>query len=763
MRRLLVLEAVFVAILNLVVAIGLHRVFTGREFFLSVFLAVVFAIGVSVVAHLRKLSWTAALLLSVVGYVIFTIYGVLTDTNRLFLPTGATFSELAGGLTGGWADLLTETLPTRAEPRLLIVVTALVWISAAASFELLFRSRQVLGPLIAPLLAYVITLALSATQPRSPTALPLLIGGVSLVVLLLHVNRLASIEPGGLRLSARGSAEAITDHSTVRTIANGLPVVVAAVAVATLVGMTVPSGALRKPWDLRDARRPRVLVTPITNPLVVLRDNLRLDPPVTVLTLDVEAPVAVSGLAAGRLRVATLDLYDGATWTSDATFRKVGNLLPEQNAPTIPRQRVRATVNLQRPQSPWLVLMDRPVRVDVPDVQATTLLFDAESATLQVGAGERNDLTYQVSALITDPGLGNPETYTMATGKAFAAERTLPDGIPEKFSALAQQLTRGATTPYSRLQALELGLRSGYGYSDQVEAGHSIGRLDMFLSNARKGYSEQFAASFALLARELGFPTRLAVGYLLSEPVDAVPLTSGRITVTSHSSHVWPEVYLTGAGWVAFEPTPTRVASDPPPSPVDTAVTNRPGGLVEERNSVPDTLDEPELPIPRHRGLSARWSVVIGVVFALITCAFLVPLAKRMLRGRRRRRASTPADRVLGAWSEVVDRLLELGIPLRRSMTTRQVVQCTEGALPQEAVAHLDAMAPAVTEALFSPEQPAEELAQDAWDHAASFDRTARANCSARRRLTAWFNPRPLIYHAGSQINRSGTRSRSHR
>ena len=168
----------------------------------------------------------------------------------------------------------------QAGPRLLIAVTALVWVASTVSLELVFRSRQVLGPIVAPLVAYAATLALGATQPRSPLIVPLLVGSVSLVVLLLHVNRWASIEPGGLRLTARGStAEAITDQSTSRTIANGLPVVAIAVALATLVGLTVPSAALRKPWDLRDARRPSVVVTPVTNPLVVLRDNLRLDPP----------------------------------------------------------------------------------------------------------------------------------------------------------------------------------------------------------------------------------------------------------------------------------------------------------------------------------------------------------------------------------------------------------------------------------------------------------------------------------------------------
>ena len=67
----------------------------------------------------------------------------------------------------------------------------------------------------------------------------------------------------------------------------------------------------------------------------------------------------------------------------------------------------------------------------------------------------------------------------------------------------------------------------------------------------RRGFCEQFAATFAAMARSLGIPARVAVGYRTG--------TLGaddRYHVTNHDAHAWPEVWIDGAGWIPFEPTP---------------------------------------------------------------------------------------------------------------------------------------------------------------------------------------------------------------
>src|SRR5690606_36499419 len=71
----------------------------------------------------------------------------------------------------------------------------------------------------------------------------------------------------------------------------------------------------------------------------------------------------------------------------------------------------------------------------------------------------------------------------------------------------------------------------------------------------RRGDCEQFAASMALMARIIGIPSRVAMGYTPGSEV-----RPGEWVVRSRDAHAWPELYFQGTGWVRFEPTPAGVA-----------------------------------------------------------------------------------------------------------------------------------------------------------------------------------------------------------
>ena len=59
------------------------------------------------------------------------------------------------------------------------------------------------------------------------------------------------------------------------------------------------------------------------------------------------------------------------------------------------------------------------------------------------------------------------------------------------------------------------------------------------------------------MARSIGLPSRVAVGFTpgVTDEVDR-----NLYSVRGEHAHAWPEVYINGAGWVAFEPTPHRGA-----------------------------------------------------------------------------------------------------------------------------------------------------------------------------------------------------------
>ena len=106
-------------------------------------------------------------------------------------------------------------------------------------------------------------------------------------------------------------------------------------------------------------------------------------------------------------------------------------------------------------------------------------------------------------------------------------------------------------------QALQDSFRDGsFTYSLAVQPGQSTSAIEAFLFENRVGYCEQFAGAFAAMARAVGLPARVAVGFTPGQPD---PLTPGRYVVRGENAHAWPEVYLAGIGWVGFEPTPGEV------------------------------------------------------------------------------------------------------------------------------------------------------------------------------------------------------------
>lgn len=69
----------------------------------------------------------------------------------------------------------------------------------------------------------------------------------------------------------------------------------------------------------------------------------------------------------------------------------------------------------------------------------------------------------------------------------------------------------------------------------------------------RRGTCRDYAVLFADAVRHLGFGSRLVSGYLYA---DEVGLPSDGAADTTHA---WVEVFLPGAGWIAFDPTNRRM------------------------------------------------------------------------------------------------------------------------------------------------------------------------------------------------------------
>jgi transglutaminase-like putative cysteine protease len=503
----------------------------------------------------------------------------------------------------------------------------------------------------------------------------------------------------------------------------------------------LPTSTLRSSFDPRELRPQDVVAREVVSPLAGVRRQLRLDPPRKLFTVQIDR--LSDALLVPRVAVATLDRFDGATWTSSGRFSQVGTVLPVEEQPTTPTRTVGQVYAIEALSGVWLPAAERPVAIDSGD-QPLEVQFDGSSGNLITDRGTLAGLTYEVTSQVSTAGAPELNDLTPGEGKEFAVT-TDTEGMPDQIRDLARTWSQVGTTPYAKLEAIAKTLKEGYGYSEDVEQGHSYGRLLDFLTTTRVGYAEQFAASFAVMARALGIPSRLVVGYLTADDQSSGSEANADGIITSHQAHVWAEVNLNGAGWVSFDPTPARVPTSPPPKSSDQAAAND-GGLFEEQAPPAEVAPADAPADDSSGGLNTRLLVLLAFVLLLLALPLLLLAVKAWVRRRRRRRARTPAQQILGAWAEVIDRLLEVGVPLERSLTAREVAGRSIEFVSPEAQRLLYEMVPLVTAALYAPSEPTDQRAVLMSERTAEFAHEVMANRPMTSRMAAAFSPKPLLY-----------------
>ena len=146
-----------------------------------------------------------------------------------------------------------------------------------------------------------------------------------------------------------------------------------------------------------------------------------------------------------------------------------------------------------------------------------------------------------------------------SSGSAYPAEITehylgLPESIPERVLALARELTQASATPYDKATALQAYLRT-FPYTLEVEpppTGRDV--VDYFLFTTQQGYCDYYATAMVVLARAVGLPARIVIGYS-SGDYDA---ETAEYIIREEHAHSWVEIYFPGIGWVEFEPTASQ-------------------------------------------------------------------------------------------------------------------------------------------------------------------------------------------------------------
>jgi transglutaminase-like putative cysteine protease len=241
----------------------------------------------------------------------------------------------------------------------------------------------------------------------------------------------------------------------------------------------------------------------------------------------------------------------------------------------------------------------------------------------------------------------------------------LPSTLPDRVRALAGNITSGAPTPYDRALAIQTYLREFPYTLELPEVTPNADAVDTFLFDLQRGYCDYYASAMVVMARSVGIPARLSVGYRMGTYDPA----SQAYFVTMADAHSWPELYFEGIGWIPFEPT--------------AAYPDLERGLPLDWGTF-----EPESIPQEPEWVTSQGSETIAVrslwpLFVIIGAAVFIALvlAVREVIHEQQRRRLPPDQLIASVYRSTVESARRLGVTVDSSQTPHEFFAAMSAAL----------------------------------------------------------------------------------
>lgn len=680
-----------------------HRVFAVGDLLPVIAVSAVVPVVLSaVISWPRRRPWPlwtsiAATLAAWTLIVCVTLFGS-------FAPTA-----VGGALRDSWKAILTTLLPAPGEARFLVLPHVLIWLAAMAGAEIALRSKTKIAAALPAVVVFGVALVLGVGGPS--TNLPVVAAFVGFVMLL-----------GMVRTGARPT-----------WILGGLPAAAALGVAVAFLGPYLPVKG--HPYDPRQA---------VKAPPPETRDSVSpLDRVGAWLQNPYQQMFTVHANKSENWRLAVLDRFDGETWSSGAQFVPSGSSVPGALPGT--RTQVDQKIQIQGLPGIWVPAADRP-----RSVKGLGVTVDPGSGALTSAQPLRHGQSYDVTSSVRQfsaDELAGAQAADDAAARAAVAVPETPakprEAYVPQFRQLAQQITQGENSPFQRAAKLAEWLSTHAKYTTTALPGHGYRQLMFFLTSTKQGTSEQFAALYAVMARSIGLPTRLVVGFRPGYGGD------GQWQVRSGDVLVWPEVDFAGLGWLPFYPTPdqsgsrgskavpTGEAQQKLQAAQKNAASRQKGNGQGKNNQPPPKKHDHEstggTPVWVYPAISGGVLVLLYLLGALI-----IPMIRR--NGRTR---GLPPQRIEGAWRQTLESLQSVG--LRRVVTLSAHEIARYGARRVKgAEAHLRPLADLINRAEYAANPPSPEAADGAWEHADQITKLVTQTTTPLRRLTRRLHPRSL-------------------
>lgn len=691
---------------------------TGGWLVTAVFLVAVVAASAGLARHLSAPRWLVTVV-ALTGWALTLTAQFARGVAVLgVIPGPGAWHRLTDLVRGGAETVWQVGPPVPAEPGLVLVVVGGVGLVAVVVDAIAVTWRR---PAAAGLPLFVLYLVPASVLPDGVPWPLFVLAALGWLALLLSEGR-ARLRSWGRIVSAHDDSRT---PSSVAVAATGRRLGAVALAAAVVVPVLLPmlshgvmgargDGGGDGPGDGTPSATRRVVTI---NPLVTLKRDLVRGADTLLLSYRTD------DLSPDYLRLATLDTFDGTSWQlqslSAPESQQARDGLPD--APGLSDQVARTPVTTQLQV---LGLDGQRLPVPYPTVQ---VLIDGDwrfdSNSLDVFTPTRWGTTlgtsYTVSSLALTPTAFQLRQVDPAVPAELAHFTDVPPFTDTVLKPITTRITRDATTQYDRALAMQNWFRREFTYSLERRSGNGLSDLQAFLAD-RSGYCEQFAATMAIMARVVGIPSRVVVGFTPgSREAD------GTWEVTAHDAHAWPELWFNDVGWVRFEPTPGggdgggtplwapvpvepgpagsgSPSSGPPgqqqPGPADRHLPPEPTGAVptDLSRAAPD---QPGLP---------RWPFVLAALLVAAVVLAAPAVADAALRRRRWQEVHSAAAAAEAGWQDVLDAVRDLQLHPAPTETTRDLVRRLPHDAGMSAAGRkaLAALARAVEQVRYADEQP---------------------------------------------------------
>jgi hypothetical protein len=677
--------------------------FAARGYLVSGLVPVVLLISLALATRgLHEGGWWYSLI-GLAGFVPVAAWAALREPGPWLFPTVRTVGRVLTGSVYAPTTLVSTVPPVEPSGQVMLAPFLIGFLAALPAAWFAVATTRPLAPALPLLAALAATIPLGVLSPSMMVTRGTVVAAVLLSWAAVRARR-GEPRPGSARGSGAAAAAAVLTVSLVSALA----------------GLLVPDA------DVSD----RVLLSG-GNDAPLVGDAPALP---TRRTDDIRL-FRATGVPDGLLlRLAVLDLYDGAAWTpaedspgSDGygTFKRVGPAVAALHRGTTEVVRVEFRPGYA---SDWLPMLGEltsldfrfnPGRTDVGDVRYN----QATASALVLGGVDVRD-EYRFESVVGDMSF----TRRDATREPNEEQRQ-PRGA--FLDAYLNPFDRRELLPLERVLLLARYMRT-HGTVRMAEAfDQSADQLGhrMLGSQRMTGTAFQYSALMALGASRLGVAARMVTG---AEPgrrglVDYGDLTS------------WVELQFEDGTWRPLD-LDRYLGSRVLEEGTEPVAAPNPSKFVQEQLDRAATGRDRELrppPIPPEP--RPAWFTGLVVVAAMtaagLTSLLLVPVVKGLRRARRRRTSSWSGPYVNG-WQEVLDVALDLGRPVPDAWS--RLAQARGLGVGRDLAQQADA-------AVFAPVAPPAEEGREFWDASQRLRKELLGEAGVRRRVRACFNPSSLV------------------